>query len=76
MVPMMNLTPKDFGFKTADQLLRELCDGAVELLKVQWHRNKPATKKLLLTIKDERGTTKVMLPEGSHELYDSLKGVA
>lgn len=69
-------TVAEYGFKTANQLADEVVKGLAELVSVKWYRNRSETEKLILSIKDSRGVSSILVAKGSHELYDSLKSIA
>ena len=62
---------------TATEVLDSVLTHESHVVEVKWYRNSPASKKLLMTVSvPGHGLTKVLAPEGSHQLYDAFKGVA
>lgn len=62
--------------KTANQRADEVLKGLAEVVTVKWYRNRSETAKLVVTVRNfcETATTTILVSEGSHDLYDSLKG--
>lgn len=63
---------------TALQVADFIQGGSAEVMEVRWYRNNPAERKILVTVQitNELMPRCILLAEGSHPVYHTLKGAA
>lgn len=61
---------------TANQVADMVVANTADVVDARWYRNKPETEKIMLTVDlNKNDRRKILIPKGSHELYDSFAKV-